>query len=139
VVLTTTRNQRLLSYAGSIPHWLYATGLRHHKRAWTTLMWWLSLVATVGAALGVIIGFLRLGKARPFKGDATSPSDHRRPRRHPHHEAAQLIVQKIDADRAANGFDRDLLKGFIKNCADQKVGKFRSTRNRGSADAPARS
>lgn len=68
VVLTTTRNQRVANYAGSIPHWLYETGLRHHKHAWTALMWWLSLTATIGAALGVIIGLLRLGKATPCKG-----------------------------------------------------------------------
>lgn len=68
VVLTTTRNQRLLNYAGSIPHWLYATELRHHRRAWTALMWWLSLFATIGVAIGIIIGLLRLGKTVPYKG-----------------------------------------------------------------------
>jgi hypothetical protein len=68
VVLTTTRNQRLLNYAGSVPHWLYATELRHHRRAWTALMWWLSLVATIGAMIGIIIGLLRLGKITPCKG-----------------------------------------------------------------------
>ena len=67
VVLTTTRNQRIASYAGSIPHWLYETELRHHKRTWTALLWWLSLIATIGAALGIIIG-LRLRKATPYKG-----------------------------------------------------------------------
>jgi PepSY-associated TM region len=68
VVLTTTRNQRIANYAGSIPHWLYETELRHHRRAWITLMWWLSLLATIGAALGVIIGLIRLGKAKPYQG-----------------------------------------------------------------------
>ena len=68
VVLTTTRNQRLFNYTGSIIHWLYPTELRHHKRTWTMLMWWLSLIATVGAALGVIIGLIRLGSAAPYQG-----------------------------------------------------------------------
>lgn len=68
VVLTTTRNQRLLNYAGSIPHWLYETELRHHKRAWIALVWWLSLLATIGAAIGVIIGLLRLRKTTPYQG-----------------------------------------------------------------------
>jgi hypothetical protein len=68
VVLTTTRNQRLLNYPGSIAHWLYPTGLRHHKHVWATLMWWLSLLATIGAALGVIIGLIRLGAATPYRG-----------------------------------------------------------------------
>jgi hypothetical protein len=67
VVLTTTRNQRLLNYAGSIPHWLYATELRHNRRVWTALMWWLSLIATIGAALGVIVGLRRLGKTASYK------------------------------------------------------------------------
>lgn len=68
VVLTTTRNQRMANYAGSIPHWLYETELRHHRRAWTALVWWLSLLSTIGAALGVIIGLLRLGKTTPYQG-----------------------------------------------------------------------
>lgn len=68
VVLTTTRNQRMVNYAGSIPHWLYATELRHHKRAWTALMWWLSLIATIGAAFGAILGLQRLSEATPCKG-----------------------------------------------------------------------
>jgi hypothetical protein len=68
VVLTTTSSQRVANYAGGISHWLYETHLRHHRRAWTALMWWLSLLATLGAALGVIIGLLRLGKAARYKG-----------------------------------------------------------------------
>src|ERR1700761_2862583 len=68
VVLTTTRAQRLLNYPGSIAHWLYPTALRHHKHAWATLMWWLSLVATIGAALGVIIGLIRLGASARYRG-----------------------------------------------------------------------
>jgi hypothetical protein len=68
VVLTTTRNQRVLNYAGSIAHWLYPTELRHHKHVWAALVWWLSLIATLGAALGVIVGLLRLGEAKPYQG-----------------------------------------------------------------------
>jgi hypothetical protein len=68
VVLTTTRSQRLLNYAGSIAHWLYPTELRHHRHAWAELMWWLSLIATVGAALGVIIGLVRLGAGARYHG-----------------------------------------------------------------------
>jgi hypothetical protein len=64
VVLTTTRDERLLNAIGSVAHWLYPTALRHHKRIWTALMWWLSLLATIGAALGVVLGLTRLC-ARP--------------------------------------------------------------------------
>lgn len=68
VVLTTTRTQRLLNYPGAIAHWLYPTELRHHKHAWAVLMWWLSLIATIGAALGVTIGLIRLGTSAPYQG-----------------------------------------------------------------------
>src|SRR5262245_16316314 len=46
IVLTTTRDQRLANYPGSIAHWLYPTELRRHREAWRALMWWLSLLAT---------------------------------------------------------------------------------------------
>jgi hypothetical protein len=68
VVLTTTRNLRLLNDAGSIPHWLDASELRRHKRVWSALMWWLSLLATIGAALGVFIGLVRLGTGPAYHG-----------------------------------------------------------------------
>lgn len=68
VVLITTRTERLSNYAGSIPHWLYPTELRHHREIWSTLMWWLSLLATLGAAIGVIIGLARLGRGPAYEG-----------------------------------------------------------------------
>ena len=68
VVLTTTRNERLANYAGSIVHWFYLTELRHHKRAWSALMWWLSLLATIGATLGVCLGLVRLGTGPAYQG-----------------------------------------------------------------------
>jgi PepSY-associated TM region len=68
IVLTTTRNQRLLNYVGSIPHWLYVTELRRHPRVWADLMRWLSLLATVGAALGVLLGIVRLRAGPLFRG-----------------------------------------------------------------------
>jgi len=68
IVLTTTRNQRLANYAGSIAHWLYPTELRHQRQVWSALMWWLSLLATAGAAIGVIIGLLRFASAPGYRG-----------------------------------------------------------------------
>jgi hypothetical protein len=68
VVLTTTRHQRLANYLGSIAHWLYPTELRHHRRVWSSLMWWLSLIATIGAALGVIVGLMRLATGSAHQG-----------------------------------------------------------------------
>jgi hypothetical protein len=67
-VLTTTQNARLLNYVGSIPHWLYLTELRHHRHVWTVLMRALSLLGTIGAALGVLIGVIRLGAGSSYSG-----------------------------------------------------------------------
>jgi hypothetical protein len=73
VVLTTTRGSRVANYLGSIPHWIYPTPLRHHMSVWLNLLWWLSLLGTIGAGLGVLIGVVKLGvairdKAWPYQG-----------------------------------------------------------------------
>ena len=63
VVLTTTRSIRVANYLGSIPHWIYPAPLRHHASAWRALVWWLSLLGTIGAVIGVVIGTVKLGVA----------------------------------------------------------------------------
>ena len=68
VVLLTTQGMRLANYFGSIAHWIYPTVLRHHGKAWNTLMWWLSLAATIGASIGVIVGIVRLGTGAACRG-----------------------------------------------------------------------
>jgi hypothetical protein len=68
IVLMTTRNVRLANYAGSIAHWIYPTELRHLSAVWSALMWWLSLLAAMGAAVGVIIGLVRLGSGASYQG-----------------------------------------------------------------------
>jgi hypothetical protein len=73
IVLSTTRNARIANYLGSIPHWIYPAPLRHHAGVWHALMWWLSLLGTIGAAIGVLIGAMKLGaavlaKAWPYQG-----------------------------------------------------------------------
>ena len=68
VVLVTTQNIRLANYFGSIAHWIYPTALRRHTELWSALMWWLSLVATIGASVGVIIGIVRLGTGAAYEG-----------------------------------------------------------------------
>ena len=60
VVLITTRNQRAWNYVGSVAHWIYPTLLRSRLAIWTRLLWWLSLLALIGATLGAIIGAFRL-------------------------------------------------------------------------------
>jgi len=68
IVLVTTQNMRLANYFGSIAHWIYPTALRHRTELWSALMWWLSLVATIGASVGVIIGLVRLGTGAAYRG-----------------------------------------------------------------------
>jgi hypothetical protein len=68
VVLLTTQAMRLANYFGSVAHWIYPTVLRHHGKAWNMLMWWLSLAATIGASIGVIIGIVRLGAGAAYRG-----------------------------------------------------------------------
>jgi len=60
VVLKTTRRQRWWNYAGSVAHWIYPTALRSHPELWASLLWWLALVAMIGAGLGAAIGTSRL-------------------------------------------------------------------------------
>ena len=73
VVLTTTRNARVANYLGSIPHWIYPAPLRHQAGVWRALLWGLSLLGTIGAAIGVVIGVVKLGvairdRAWPYQG-----------------------------------------------------------------------
>ena len=73
VVLLTTRRTRSLNYAGSVTHWIYPTALRQHRTAWHAIVWWLSLMATLGAVLGFVAGITRLiairrNTARPYRG-----------------------------------------------------------------------
>jgi uncharacterized membrane protein len=68
VVLLTTQDIRVANYLGSIAHWVYPTFLRHKRQLWSTLMWWLSLAATIGAIIGVIIGIVRLRTGPAYHG-----------------------------------------------------------------------
>jgi hypothetical protein len=61
VVLATTRSERMWNYAGSVAHWIYPTALRSHRAAWSRLLWWLSLLALMGASAGAAVGTLRIG------------------------------------------------------------------------------
>ena len=61
IVLDTTRRQRAWNYVGSVAHWIYPTALRSHAAAWSRLVWWLSLLALIGATAGALIGTLRIG------------------------------------------------------------------------------
>jgi hypothetical protein len=73
VVLNTTRHERAWNYVGSIAHWIYPVLLRSHPAMWSRLLWWLSLLAFIGASAGAAIGTLRLGAdasrfSSPYRG-----------------------------------------------------------------------
>jgi uncharacterized iron-regulated membrane protein len=73
VVLDTTRRERAWNYLGSVTHWIYPTALRSHPAAWRLSVWWLSLLALIGAAIGAVIGTLRIEierrcPASPYSG-----------------------------------------------------------------------
>jgi hypothetical protein len=63
IVLVTTLRIRMFNYFGSIAHWIYPAGLRHQAEVWHALVWWLSLIGTIGVGLGIVIGMARLGTA----------------------------------------------------------------------------
>jgi PepSY-associated TM region len=60
VVLTTARREREWNYVGSVPHWIYPTALRSHPATWSALVWWLSLVALIGATAGAVVSVMRI-------------------------------------------------------------------------------
>jgi len=65
VVLDTTHSERAWNYIGSIAHWIYPVALRSHAAAWRLSLWWLSLLALLGAAAGAVVGTFRLGADGP--------------------------------------------------------------------------
>lgn len=73
VVLDSVRLERGWNWVGSVLHWIYPTILRKHWSAWDGTVWWLSLVAMIGAVTGTVLGVLRLKGMRspslsPFRG-----------------------------------------------------------------------
>lgn len=60
VVLDTTLSERGWNWAGSVVHWIYPTVLRRSWALWDGVVWTLSLLALIAAALGAVLGFARL-------------------------------------------------------------------------------
>lgn len=63
VVQRTTRSQRGWNWVGAVLHWVYFTPLRSSFDAWDQTVWWLSLLCTLVATAGIILGILRTGVA----------------------------------------------------------------------------
>src|ERR1041385_4386135 len=56
VVQYTTTASRIFAHLGAIPHWLYYTPLRVQQKLWTNVVINASLLATVTAFMGLIVG-----------------------------------------------------------------------------------
>jgi hypothetical protein len=71
----TTRMERVLSWMGAIPHWLYPTFLRRNGALWSQVVIWTSVAGTFLAATGLYVGITRLQRRKrdgalvsPFRG-----------------------------------------------------------------------
>ncbi len=73
VVLDTTRSERGWNWVGSVLHWIYPTVLRSNWALWDRVVWTLSLLASIAALLGAVLGIARIrmrGRAisTPYRG-----------------------------------------------------------------------
>lgn len=71
----TNRRERVLTWLGAIPHWLYPTLLRQNGPLWSQVVIWASVTGTFLAATGLYVGVSRLERRRrdgkiasPFRG-----------------------------------------------------------------------
>ena len=70
VILDTNRRERLLSWFGAIPHWLYPLQLRQNGPLWTQIVIWTSVAGTFLAATGLYVGISRMRRRRQRKATA---------------------------------------------------------------------
>jgi uncharacterized membrane protein HdeD (DUF308 family) len=69
----TTRRERMLSWIGAIPHWLYPLALRRHPALWSGIIVWTATIGVFLVATGLYVGIARWqrrrrGRASPFRG-----------------------------------------------------------------------
>jgi hypothetical protein len=70
IVLDTTRRERWWNLVGSVVHWIYPPILRRHWVLWDRVVWSLSLLSAIAAALGAVLGIVRI---RLRSGRSISP------------------------------------------------------------------
>lgn len=73
IVLDTTRSERGWNLAGSVLHWIYPTVLRSNWALWDRVVWTLSLLASIAALLGAVLGVVRIRRrgrlvGSPYRG-----------------------------------------------------------------------
>lgn len=73
VVLDTKRSERGWNWAGSVVHWIYPTVLRSNWALWDRVVWTLSLLASIAALLGAVLGVVRIRRrgrsiGSPYRG-----------------------------------------------------------------------
>jgi uncharacterized iron-regulated membrane protein len=73
VAQLTTRNKRALAWMGTIPHWLYFTGLRTNQPLWYRAVVWLSALACILSLLGLVLAFTQFRKTTPFRLSQSIP------------------------------------------------------------------
>jgi uncharacterized iron-regulated membrane protein len=69
----TTRRERVLSWLGAIPHWLYPLALRRHAALWSGIIVWTATIGVFLVATGLYVGISRWQRRRdrrasPFRG-----------------------------------------------------------------------
>lgn len=75
IVQETSRRERVLSWFGAIPHWLYPTVLRSNAPLWSQVVIWTSALGVFLTLTGMYVGIVRLRRrskdgplASPFRG-----------------------------------------------------------------------
>jgi hypothetical protein len=75
VVSASTQRERLLTWFGAIPHWIYPTILRRHAEAWSWLVIVVSGLGTIMSLAGLAIGIWQFRWRRHLRRDgAPAPS-----------------------------------------------------------------
>jgi len=69
----TNRRERVLSWFGAVPHWLYPTQLRQNGPLWTNIVVWSSIVGVFLTVTGLYVGVVRFkrrasGRWSPYRG-----------------------------------------------------------------------
>ena len=72
-VQDSTRTERLWSWFGAVPHWLYPTVLRQNVPLWSSVVVWTSLIGCFLTVTGLYVGIARFrryggGRWSPYRG-----------------------------------------------------------------------